>query len=187
MSSREPPFASRAGLKLAGALDTFALSPLGLVAADLGANAGGFVDCLLRRGAVRVFAVERGYGVLDYRLRQDPRVVPLERTDALRLRLPQRVDLVTIDLGWTRQALILPVARELIVSGGRIVSLVKPHYEADPELLSRGVLPADQVAGVVEKLRAVIEPAGLRLLAECDSPLPGSSGNREVFWLLEAR
>lgn len=134
-------FASRAGQKLAHALTSFRIEPTGWICADLGANAGGFTDCLIRAGAAKVYAVERGYGVLDFRLRKDARVVVMERTDALRVHLPEPVRLVAIDTGWTRQSLILPVARSLLAPGGEMISLVKPHYEADAADLADGVLP----------------------------------------------
>ena len=187
MSPTDPqPFVSRAGQKLAHALTTFGVSPTGWVCADLGANTGGFTDCLLRAGAARVYAVERGYGVLAYALRSDPRVVVMERTDALHVTLPEPVRLVTIDAGWTRQQLILPVARRLLGPDGQIISLVKPHYEAPPEWLAGGVLPDDRTEEVLAPLRAGLKSLGLRLLAECESPIRGQGGNREVLWLLRS-
>src|SRR4051812_11330036 len=96
-------FISRAGQKLDHALTAFGVGVGGLVCADLGSNTGGFVDCLLQRGASRVYAVDTGYGVLDWKLRKDPRVVVMERTNAMHVRLPEPVDLVTIDVAWTRQ------------------------------------------------------------------------------------
>lgn len=176
--------ASRAARKLAAALDAFAVDPHDLLCADLGSNAGGFVDCLLQRGAARVYAVERGYGVLDYRLRHDPRVVVRERCDALSVLLPEPVHLVTIDVGWTRQQRILPAARRLLAPGGQIVSLIKPHYEAEKRLLRKGVLPEEEIDGVLSPLRATLESLGLKLLGEAVSPLRGHGGNAERLWHL---
>ncbi|MFQ6048153.1 MAG: SAM-dependent methyltransferase [Phycisphaerae bacterium] len=170
--------------KLAAALEAFGLDPAGWVCADLGSHVGGFVCCLLRRGAARVYAIETGYGVLDYALRRDPRVVVMERTNALRVRLPEPVDLVTIDVGWTRQRHILPAARKMLKTGGRIISLVKPHYEADRRLLRRGVLPAEHLAAVIEQVTVGLGQLGLLELGRMDSPLPGQAGNRELFLLL---
>ena len=170
---------------MAHALSVFGISVRGWVCADLGSSAGGFVDCLLRRGAAKVFAVERGYGVLAYHLRKDRRVVVFERTDALHVRLPEPVALVTVDTGWTRQARILPVARGLLEEGGRIVSLVKPHYESGPERLRGGVLPDEQTEAVLAPLRAALPGLGLRLIGEVESPIRGRGGNREVLWHLE--
>jgi len=177
-------FVSRAGHKLARALDAFGIDPTGWVCADLGSNAGGFVDCLLQRGAAKVYAVERGYGVLDFSLRRDARVVSLERTDARRVSLPEPVDLVTIDAGWTRQAEILPAARRLLKPGGRIISLIKPHYEAVPADLVDGVLPEAVAPRVLEGLRTQLPALHLACIAETESPILGRGGNREWLWMV---
>lgn len=180
-------YVSRGGTKLAAALDAFHLSVTGRVCADLGSNVGGFVDCLLRRGAVRVHAVEKGYGVLAYRLRRDRRVVVHERVNALHVCLPEAIELLTCDLGWTRQQWVVPVADRLLAAGGELVSLVKPHYESPPGLLQRGVLPAEQVERVLRRVMKVWESAGWELLAQTESPIAGRAGNREVFLHLRAR
>jgi len=182
---RDPSsYVSRAGAKLAHALRDFGLSVNGLLCADLGSSTGGFVDCLLRHGAARVYAVERGYGVLAYRLRADARVRVMERTDARLVHLPEPVDLVTIDTGWTRQARILPAAQRLLRPGGEIITLVKPHYEAAPELLRRGVLPDELREPTLQAVRNLLPALGLQLLAETESPIRGHGGNREVLWRL---
>src|SRR5687768_717731 len=174
-------FASRAGLKLEHALGEFAIDVAGAVCADLGANVGGFVDCLLRRGAARVYAVEKGYGVLEWRLRKDPRVVVMERTNAMHAQLPERVDLVTIDVAWTRQRHILPPARRMVKEDGRVVTLIKPHYEAEQKQLAGGVLPEDQVDGVVQAVVAEIQTLGFELIGTTRSPIQGAKGNVEVL------
>ena len=145
------------------------------------------MDCLLQCGAANVYAIERGYGVIDFRLRSDPRVVVMERTDALHVRLPEPVDLVTIDVGWTRQRLILPAARRMLAEEGEIVTLVKPHYEAAPGLLDGGVLPIEQLESVLEGVRAPLDGLGLALIGEMRSPIEGRGGNTEVLWRLRAR
>ena len=175
-----PP--SRAGVKLDHALATFGIDPTGWTCADLGCSTGGFTDSLLRHGASKVFAVDRGYGVLDYRLRRDARVVVMERTDALRIHLPQPVQLVTIDCGWTRQALILPVAIRLLEPQGQIISLIKPHYEAAPDQLRAGILPDEVCEPVVRAVRESIDVLNLRMVAETESPIRGGAGNREFLW-----
>ena len=185
MAGLHGEFASRAGTKLSHALDVFGISVGGAVCADLGSSTGGFVDCLLRRGAARVYAVERGYGVLAYTLRRDPRVVVMERTDALQVHLPEPAGLVTIDVGWTRQERILPAARRLLAEGGEIVALVKPHYEARPELLAGGVLPEEHLERVLGGVRAILASLGLDLMREVESPIRGSGGNREWLWQLK--
>src|SRR5437899_8186322 len=111
-------FVSRAGLKLEHALVTFGIDVTGWMCADLGSNAGGFVDCLLQRGASKVYAIDTGYGALEWKLRRDPRVVTMERTNAMHAELPEKVARVTIDVAWTRQRHILPAARRLIENGG---------------------------------------------------------------------
>lgn len=181
----DQPFASRAGLKLEAALKHFDVCPAGWDCADLGSNVGGFVDCLLRYGATRVYAVDTGYGTLAYRLRKDERVGVMERTNAMHVTLPAPVDLVTIDVGWTRQQHILPPATALLKPGGRIISLIKLHYEAPRSLLKRGILPAEQRAAILEQTRARIEEADLKILALMESPIVGQKGNIEYLAHLE--
>jgi len=178
-------FVSRGGAKLAWALDRFNLSPAGMVCADLGANVGGFTDCLLQRGAARVYAVETGYGVLDYKLRKDERVVVMERTSALHVRLPELCDLVTIDLAWTPQRLSLPKAAQLIKPDGRILSLLKPQYEAPKNLLRDGKLTPDQAQTIAHDLSTQIPTWNLTLQDQAQTPLPGRGGNQEYVLLLE--
>ncbi len=174
----------RGGEKLAAALDHAGIDVADAVCADLGSNVGGFVDVLLRRGAARVYAVEKGYGVLDYTLRRDERVVVRERCNAMHVTLPQACDLVTIDVGWTRQRNILPAALRLLKPAGRIVTLVKPHYEADRETLVGGVLPDEHVEPVVARVIDEVTTIGLTVLDRCDSPIRGQAGNREVLLTL---
>lgn len=182
----ERSFVSRAGAKLSHALDVFIVNPAGLVCADLGCSTGGFTDCLLQRGAAKVYAVDRGFGVLDYRVRTDPRVVVMERSDALQVHLPERVSLVTIDCGWTRQLLILPAARRLLAADGRIISLIKPHYEAVPERLRNGILPDELAVEALGPIRSGLAGLGLKLLGESESPIRGQAGNREFLWHLQS-
>src|SRR5215467_13590065 len=127
-----PRFVSRAGQKLDHALATFSLDVTGFVCADFGANAGGFTDCLLQRGALKVYAIDTGYGALEWKLRKDPRVVVMERTNAMHVDLPEKIGAVTIDVAWTKQRHILPAARRMIAADGVCVTLIKPHYEAVP-------------------------------------------------------
>ncbi len=179
-----PPFVSRAGQKLDHALGAFGVDVRGRTCADLGSNAGGFVDCLLQRGAAKVYAIDTGYGALDWKLRKDPRVVVLERTNAMHAVLPEPVWLVTIDVAWTKQRHILPAARRMVSDDGRVVTLIKPHYEAEPALLVKGVLPEEEVDGVVHAVHADIVAADFELLQTVRSPIKGSKGNAEVLALL---
>lgn len=181
--SDERPFVSRGGLKLDAALREFAIDVSALTAADFGSNTGGFVDCLLRRGVARVYAVDPGYGVLDYALRRDPRVVVMERRNALHAACPEHCDLVTIDVAWTPQRLILPAARRWVSPGGAIVTLVKPHYEAEKSLLRDGILPEERLAVVLGAVRAEID-RDWRIEHEMRSPITGRGGNSEFLWHL---
>jgi 23S rRNA (cytidine1920-2'-O)/16S rRNA (cytidine1409-2'-O)-methyltransferase len=175
------PFVSRAGAKLDHALAAFSIAVTGKICADLGCSTGGFTDCLLQRGAAKVFAVDTGYGVLDWKLRNDPRVVVMERTNAMHVRLPEPMDLITVDVGWTRQRHILPSARRLLAPGGSVVTLVKPHYEADPSLLRKGILPESSVDEILESVKAEAEQAGWIWMSSVRSPIRGAGGNVEVL------
>jgi 23S rRNA (cytidine1920-2'-O)/16S rRNA (cytidine1409-2'-O)-methyltransferase len=174
-------FVSRAGQKLHHALKTFSIEPAGWTCADLGSNTGGFVDCLLQLGTSKVYAIDTGYGVLDYKLRKDPRVVVMERTNAMHAQLPENVDLVTIDVAWTKQKHILPPALRMLKENGRIVTLIKPHYEADAKLLRKGVLPEDAIEPVLEQVRHDIQSAGFRIEGLTESPIKGAKGNKEFL------
>ncbi len=176
-----PPFVSRAGRKLDHALAAFGLDVAARVCADLGSNAGGFVDCLLRRGAAKVYAIDTGYGVLEWKLRKDPRVVVMERTNAMHAVLPEPVGVVTIDVAWTKQRHILPAARRMVTADAFVVTLIKPHYEADPFQLTGGVLPEADVDGVVHAVEADVVAAGFRLVRTVRSPILGAKGNVEVL------
>jgi len=129
ISMTSAKYASRAGEKLAFALEKFRIDVRGLICADFGSSTGGFTDCLLQNGAMRVYAVETGWGLLDWKLRNDPRVVVMEKTNAMYVELPEKVDLITIDTGWTRQAAILPSAYRNLKDGGIVISLIKPSFE----------------------------------------------------------
>lgn len=181
----DKPYVSRGGEKLAAALSAFGIEPRGWVCADLGSNVGGFVDCLLRRGAGRVYAVDTGYGVLAYELRTDPRVVVLERTNAMHLALPEPVDLVTIDVAWTPQKRILPAALRMLKPDGRIISLVKPHYETDRRHLRHGVLDPTESKAAFESVCAEIEAEGMAVARWIESPIKGQKGNVEYLVLLK--
>ena len=180
-----PDFVSRAGQKLDHALATFGLDVAGRVCADLGSNVGGFVDCLLQRGAARVYAIETGYGVLEWKLRKDPRVVVMERTNAMHASLPEAIDLVTIDVAWTRQRHILPAARQFLKpASGVVITLIKPHYEADPKLLKKGILPAESLEPTLAGVKQDIHAAGFTLENITASPIAGGQGNAELLALL---
>jgi 23S rRNA (cytidine1920-2'-O)/16S rRNA (cytidine1409-2'-O)-methyltransferase len=178
-------FVSRAGQKLHHALTTFGVSPAGLVCADLGANAGGFTDCLLQMGAKKVYAIDTGYGALEYKLRKDERVVVMERTNAMHAALPELVELVVIDVAWTKQKHILPAAMRMIAPSGQVISLIKPHYEAEAKLLRGGVLPAAETENVLDGVQRDIHAAGFAIKGITTSPIKGAKGNVEFLALLE--
>jgi len=190
----DTPFVSRAGLKLEHALRTFDFDVSGLACADLGCNVGGFTDCLLQKGARKVFAVDTGYGTLAWKLRSDDRVIIMERTNVLHLDPPEIVDLVVIDLGWTPQALALPVAARW-VNGGHLISLIKPHYELThdekkQESVSHG-LSESSVERVLCRVRETCKSLSLEIIGETVSPVKGKkssrkgSGNIEHLMLLQ--
>lgn len=176
-------------MKLAAALEAFGLAPAGWVCADLGCNVGGFTDCLLQRGASKVYAVDTGYGTLAWKLRTDARVVAMERTNALHAE-PAKVegfngcDLVVVDLAWTRQRHAVPAALRWM--GGRdgwIVTLIKPHYEADRATLQRGkaaVLDEADAAAVAERVAGELPGLGVKLMGMMVSPIRGGAGKGRV-------
>lgn len=185
----DPPFVSRGGLKLAGALDAFGLDVSGLVAADIGASTGGFTDCLLQRGARRVYAVDVGYGQLAWKLRQDPRVLVLERVNARylsRREIPEPLDLAVIDVSFISLEKVLAPVRDLLGPHGVIVALVKPQFEAGPgQVGKRGVVRDPAVhREVLRRVSAAAAALGLHAAGVVASPLRGEEGNAEFFLLL---
>jgi 23S rRNA (cytidine1920-2'-O)/16S rRNA (cytidine1409-2'-O)-methyltransferase len=169
-------YASRAGDKLAHALQEFHIDVSGLVCADLGCSAGGFSDCLLQNGAAKIYSVDTGYGVLAWRLRQDPKVTVLERTNALHVTLPELVDFVSIDVSWTPQRLIFPKAITLLKPIGNIVSLVKPHYEAKKAHVS-----LDEAKIVLQNTITQLQSLGINIKASVLSPITGQKGGNPEF------
>jgi len=186
------PYVSRAGKKLAAALDHFAIDPSGWTCLDVGASTGGFTDCLLQRGAERVYAVDVGYGQLDYRLRNDPRVVVMERINARYLAadaLPEPCDLVTMDLSFISLHKVVPAVRAHVVPGGWILPLVKPQFEAGRGKVGKGGILRDQALRrrVVSETVAKLSLLGLELRGQVDSPVAGMGGNVESFALFRVR
>ncbi len=182
-----PRFVSRGGEKLDHALDTFALDVTGAVCADLGASTGGFTDCLLQRGAARVYAVDVGYGQLDYRLRVDPRVVVMDRTNARYLAsLPEAVGTVVMDCSFISLALILPAAMRVAAADAAFVALIKPQFEAGRGAVGRGGVVRDPEThrAVLQSVVQSAEGAGLQLRGLTASPLRGPAGNVEFlgYW-----
>jgi 23S rRNA (cytidine1920-2'-O)/16S rRNA (cytidine1409-2'-O)-methyltransferase len=173
------------------ALEAFGVAVTGLDCADFGCNAGGFTDCLLQRGARRVVALDTGYGMLDWRLRNDARVDVRERTNALHAPTPSDgVDLVVMDLAWTCQRHAVPAALRWLRPNGRIITLIKPHYESqgtERKALVKGALPPAIAATVVERVLGSMPELGARVLADSPSPVIGGGGNSEHLALLAPR
>ena len=183
-----PPFVGRGGIKLAYALEHFRLDVSGKVVVDVGASTGGFTDCLLQRGASRVYAVDVGYGQLDYRLRQDSRVVVMERINARYLvSLPEKVDLATLDLSFISVRKVIPSVAGLLRDDGYLVVLIKPQFEAKREEVGKGGVIKEPLmhATVLGRFIAWMVEHGFRLKGLVASPISGSSGNREFFVLLK--
>jgi 23S rRNA (cytidine1920-2'-O)/16S rRNA (cytidine1409-2'-O)-methyltransferase len=183
--SRRLPHVSRGGLKLVGGLDAFGLDVTGMVAADFGASTGGFTDCLLQRGAARVYAIDVGYGQLHPKLRSDRRVVVMERTNARHLRagdLPEAMDLIVIDASFIGLGKLLPAAHALLRPGGQVVALVKPQFEAPREDAPGGVV-RDEAARerAIQRAMDAAGAAGFRAHGRTDAPIRGPKGNREAL------
>jgi 23S rRNA (cytidine1920-2'-O)/16S rRNA (cytidine1409-2'-O)-methyltransferase len=180
------PWVGRGGVKLAHALDHFRIDVAGREALDIGASTGGFTDVLLSRGAIRVVALDVGHGQLDWGLRQDPRVIVLERHNARELRrawLPAPVDVAVIDVSFISLRLILPAVPDVLAPGADVIALVKPQFEAGREEVGRGGLVKDPAvhAAVLARVEAAAAEAGLRPLASVPSPITGATGNREFL------
>jgi 23S rRNA (cytidine1920-2'-O)/16S rRNA (cytidine1409-2'-O)-methyltransferase len=180
------PYVSRGGIKLQAALDAFDVRPAGRVAVDVGASTGGFTDCLLQAGAARVYAVDVGFGQLDLRLRRDPRVVVLERTNIRylgRSALVPAPDLATIDVSFISLALVLPAVVALLDPPGEVVALVKPQFEVGKGQVGKGgvVRDPEKHRAVLLRMGEVAREAGLAPQAVIASPILGPKGNREFL------
>ena len=188
--SEPPPFVSRGGIKLDHALDQFQLDVRGKVAADIGASTGGFADCLLKRGASRVYAIDVGYGQLDYRLRQDRRVVVMERVNArYPISLPEKVDLATIDLSFISVTKVIPSVAQILKEDGYLVVLVKPQFESRKgEVGKGGIIKDSQLhAAILGRFIVWVVDNGFRLKGLIVSPILGTEGNKEFFVLLRTK
>ena len=180
-------YVSRGGDKLAAALAAFGLDPAGRRCLDVGASTGGFTDLLLQRGAARVIALDVGYGQLAWSLRQDPRVIVLERVNIRHLdRLPLPADLAVIDVSFISLRLVLPRVRELLSPPGDVVALVKPQFEVGKGAVGKGgvVRDPEQHRQVLSELRHFAEESGYTIAGEIPSPILGAKGNREFLLYL---
>ncbi len=179
-------YVSRSGDKLAAALDTFHIDPRGTIGLDVGCSTGGFTDCMLQRGARRIYAIDVGYGQFAWRLRQDSRVVLLERTNIRyvdRAAVPEPIDLAVIDVSFISLTLVLPAVVHLLNSTAVIVALVKPQFEVGKGQVGRGGIVRDdaQREAVTEKVIHCAAQLGFQLTGVLDSPVIGRKGNREIL------
>ncbi|HTA23688.1 MAG TPA: TlyA family RNA methyltransferase [Terriglobales bacterium] len=183
-------YVSRGGLKLEKALEHWKIDVKGAICLDVGASTGGFTDCMLQQGASRVIAVDTGHGQIDFRLRRDPRVRLLEKTNArylTREQLGETVDFIAMDVSFISATLVLPAviaaAFPVPPSGRQIVVLVKPQFEVGRELVGKGGIVRDEVAqlGAVEKVRLALVAQGCTRTETIDSPILGAEGNREFL------
>jgi 23S rRNA (cytidine1920-2'-O)/16S rRNA (cytidine1409-2'-O)-methyltransferase len=190
LATPDHPYVGRGGLKLAHALDVFAIDPAGCVALDVGASTGGFTDVLLQRGATRVVALDVGHGQLAWSLRTDPRVLVLERVNARTLtaeRLgpdaPHAFDVITIDVSFISLRLVLPALLPLLRPGGHLVALIKPQFEAGRDDVGAGGIVRDPAvhARVVDDVVAEASRIGLTHAGTTPSPIEGAEGNREFL------
>jgi len=186
------PYVSRGGFKLAKALREFAINVKDRAALDVGASTGGFTDCLLAHGAARVFAVDVGYGQLDWKIRNHPRVTVFEKTNIRYFeldRLPGRVDLATIDVSFISLKLVLPQIKTLLANAGEAIALIKPQFEVGKGKVGKGgvVRSADEHARVIDEIKAFALDAGFEVLGVTESPLLGPKGNKEFLLYLRVR
>jgi 23S rRNA (cytidine1920-2'-O)/16S rRNA (cytidine1409-2'-O)-methyltransferase len=192
LRAQDHPYVSRGALKLVAGLDAFGIDPTGMIALDIGASTGGFTDVLLRRGAARVYAIDVGYGQLAWSLRQDPRVVVLERQNVRKMDLalvPEPCDLAVIDVSFISLTLVLPRVAELLrpPAGKPIIALVKPQFEVGREQVGKGGVVRDEAVrrSAVDKIRAWAAASGFDAGDAVESPITGPAGN--VEYLLSLR
>jgi 23S rRNA (cytidine1920-2'-O)/16S rRNA (cytidine1409-2'-O)-methyltransferase len=183
-------FVSRGGDKLAAALDACSIDPRGLTCLDVGCSTGGFTDCLLQQGATRVYAVDVGYGQFDWRLRQDPRVVLIERTNIRyieRSAVPESIALTVIDVSFISLTNVLPSILQFLAPNAKVIALVKPQFEVGKGQVGRGGIVRDETQrqGVLQRIVRYADELGLRALQTLDCPIKGKKGNHEMLAIFE--
>ena len=185
LENETPKFVSRAGFKIEGALDNFKVDVTGLVVLDAGISTGGFTDCLLQRGAKRVYGVDVGFGIVHEKLRNDPRVILYEKTNLRYLEsLPELVDLATLDLSFISLLKVMPAVCKLLKPDARIITLIKPQFEAEREEIRRGGIVRDDEVHkkVIEKIKSGMAEFGFEMFDIMESPIRGDkSGNKEFL------
>lgn len=179
-------FVSRAGEKLEYAVKKFFINIQDKVCADFGSSTGGFVDCLLRHGAKKIYSIDTAYGELAWKLRINPKVVVMEKTNAMHVSLPEKMDIITNDTSWTKQKNILPNILINLKEQGEIITLIKPHYEADKMLLHKGKLDETTSEIVAKQVLEQIKSEKIKVLGFIKSPIiGGKAGNTEYLAYLK--
>jgi 23S rRNA (cytidine1920-2'-O)/16S rRNA (cytidine1409-2'-O)-methyltransferase len=185
------PYVSRGGLKLEQALNFFEVDPSGLVCLDVGASTGGFTDCLLQRGAKRVYAVDVGKGLLHPKLRADPRVAVLEGINARYLtpsHFPEKMDLITVDVSFISLKKVLPALKELLKDNGLIIALIKPQFELSPKEVKKGIVRDSKLhLKVINEIWVFAKDLGFEPLGVVESPILGAKGNKEFLICLRLK
>ena len=184
LAQESPKYVCRAGWKLEKALDHWDIDPVGLIILDAGLSTGGFTDCMLQRGAARIYGVDVGYGQVHEKIRRDERVVVLERTNLRHLTsLPEKVDLVTLDLSFISIAKVMDAVVPLMKENGRLIALIKPQFEAERHEVGKGGIIRDPVVHkrVVEEVMRGIESHGMKAIGVIESPIEGATGNKEFL------
>jgi 23S rRNA (cytidine1920-2'-O)/16S rRNA (cytidine1409-2'-O)-methyltransferase len=184
-SKDQPKYVSRGGHKLRGALDHFQIPVKGRVCLDVGSSTGGFTDCLLQAGAQSVWAIDVGYGLLDYNLRKDPRVHLLERTNFRFMEISKLTEtpmLLTVDVSFISLAKILPKIAEILKGSGDVLVMVKPQFEGTPKEVPGGFVRDEATRQMIlDRVKAIIEKAGFTIQGLFDSTVKGRKGNQETF------
>ncbi|MFI5322998.1 MAG: TlyA family RNA methyltransferase [Thermodesulfobacteriota bacterium] len=179
-------YVSRGGIKLEAALKEFRIDPEGEIAVDIGASTGGFADCLLRSGAAKVYAVDVGYGQLDWKLRQDPRVIIREKLNARYIKpedICEPADIVVIDVSFISLTMIIPPTLALLKSGGVLIALIKPQFEVGKGEVGKGGIVRDEAKyrEVIDKITEFVKSLGVSVLGVIQSPIEGAEGNKEFL------
>ena len=184
----QPKYVGRGGLKLEKALEEFQINPEGLIILDVGSSTGGFTDCLLQKGAKKVYALDVGTDQLDPTLKNDPRVISMEKTDIRNIEtLPDKIDMAVIDVSFISLEMILESVKNLLKAKGKIIALIKPQFEtAKTDKNKSGIVKNDELREkVLEKIKDYAKEINLKVLKETDSPILGGSGNKEYLVLME--
>lgn len=180
------PYVSRGGLKLEAVLKEFSIDVKNKVAMDIGAGTGGFTDCLLQHGAKKIYAVDVGYGQLAWKLRTDPRVIPIERTNIRYMpkeKIPEEIDIATVDVSFISLKLVIPKVLEFLKPRGEIIALIKPQFEVGKGEVDRGgvIKDPEKRKKVVQEIRSFFESLDLKVIGIIQSPIPGQKGNIEYL------